>query len=427
MMGPLYGGMTTLAGPLIMAYLRRRRARGKEDPERFDERLGAPGLPRPPGRLIWLHAASVGESQSMIPLLGHLRRMRPDCRLLVTTGTVTSAALLADRLPADVLHQYVPVDRPANVNRFLDHWAPDLAIWVESELWPNLLRLARARDIPTLLINARLSEQSFGRWRRAPWVIGPILSGFRACLAQTEDDAARLRQLGAANVACVGNLKEAADPLPADEGALAVLQEAFAGRPAWLAASTHPGEEEIAADVHRTVAGSEPGLLTVLVPRHPERGPAIAKKLEGLGLTVARRGAGVLPGPGSDVYVADTLGELGLFFRLTEVAFIGGSLVPHGGHNPLEAARLDCAILFGPHMENFADIADAMTQDGGGAQIADAPALAEAVAVLLADPAARRAMASRAISHGGDGDAVVDRVLEVIGPWLPESVNDARA
>jgi 3-deoxy-D-manno-octulosonic-acid transferase len=427
MIGPLYGVMTTLAGPLVTAYLRRRRAHGKEDPARFGERFGTPGLARPPGRLIWLHAASVGESQSMLPLLERLHLERPDCRLLVTTGTVTSARLMANRLPETVIHQYVPVDRTGNINRFLDHWSPDLAIWVESELWPNLLRLSRKRGIPTLLINARLSDRSFLRWRRAPWLIGPLLDGFKACLAQTVDDAERLRRLGAANVTCVGNLKVAAEPLPADGGMLQRLNALFAVRPVWLAASTHPGEEDIAAEVHSIVAGSEPGLLTVIVPRHPDRGAAIARRIGGLGLNVARRGANQSPTAEIDIYVADTLGELGLFYRLVDVVFIGGSLAAHGGHNPLEAARLDCALLFGPHMENFADIANHLTEGGGAAQVTETAALAEAVAALLADPAARRAMAGRALALGDNNGDVVERVFTAIAPWLPERDTDARA
>src|SRR5690349_21323236 len=356
MLQTIYRGLTEIGGPAIRLYLARRRAAGKEDPVRRLERLGVASCPRPPGRLAWFHAASVGESVSVLVLIHRLTERYPDLSVLITTGTVTSAELMAKRLPARALHHYVPVDRMPYVRRFLDHWKPDLALWIESEIWPNLLSEIGRRRIPAALVNARMSAGSFRNWGRVPGFIGPLLSVFRLCLAQTEAEADRLRHLGARDVRCVGNLKFSAEPLPADPAVLEVLRHAFKDRPVWLLASSHPGEEEVAADVHAALRDRLPGLLTVIAPRHPQRGGEIGALLAGRGLAAVRRSDGALPGAEHEVYVADTVGELGLFFRLAPVVCIGGSLVPHGGHNPVEPAQLGCAVLYGPHMTNFSEV-----------------------------------------------------------------------
>jgi 3-deoxy-D-manno-octulosonic-acid transferase len=255
------------------------------------------------------------------------------------------------------MHQFVPVDLPSAVAQFLDHWRPELALWVESELWPNLALATRGRGIPMILVNARLSARSEARWRAVPGLIRPILSSFALCLAQDETQAERFRRLGARRVISVGDLKAAAGPLAADPRQLALLRRQTGERPCWLAASTHAGEEEIAAEAHSVVARTHPGLLTIVAPRHPARGAAIAAMLRGRGLRVARRAAGEPISASTEIYLADTMGELGLFFPLAGIAFIGGSLVPKGGHNPFEAARLDCTILHGPDMRNCAAMA----------------------------------------------------------------------
>jgi len=417
MIAGLYRCASDAAGPVIAAMLDRRRAKGKEDPDRLDERRGIASVPRPDGPLIWIHAASVGEAVSMLSLADRLAGL-PGPRLLITTGTVTSARLLAGRMPAGAIHQYVPVDRIGWVRRFLDHWRPDLALWVESELWPNLVGEARRRQIPMVLLNARMSERSFRRWRWAPGFARNLLAGFALCLAQSETAAARLAALGAADVQTVGNLKYAADPLPADAAETARLDAAFGERPRWLAVSTHAGEEEAAAAAHRALAPGHPGLLTIIVPRHPARGPAIARALRKGGVAVALRSAGEPVGPDTDIYLADGMGELGLFFRLAEIAFVGGSLVPHGGHNPIEPARLGCAVLFGPHMGNFASIAAAFLAAGAARQVADTAALAETVGALLAAPETRAAMIAAGTAEAADSRRVLDRVMERIAPFL---------
>lgn len=265
MLQTIYRGLTEIGGPAIRLYLARRRAAGKEDPVRRLERLGLASCPRPSGRLVWFHAASVGESLSVLILINRLIDRYPDLSVLITTGTVTSAELMAKRLPPRALHHYVPVDRMPWVRRFLDHWQPDMALWIESEIWPNLLHEIGRRKIPSALVNARMSAGSFRKWSRVPGFIGPLLKVFSLCLTQTETEAERLRRLGATDVRCLGNLKFSAEPLPADDRALAEMREAFGNRPVWLLASSHPGEEAIAADVHAELRSVLPGLLTVIV------------------------------------------------------------------------------------------------------------------------------------------------------------------
>jgi 3-deoxy-D-manno-octulosonic-acid transferase len=415
--------IASLLAPLLPFYLRRRAAKGKEIAERLPERRGQ-GAARPPGRLVWCHAASNGETLSLLPLLEALARQDPALSFLVTTGTVTSARLLEQRLSPELgprtQHRFLPLDVPRWVARFLEGWRPDLAVIVESELWPNMLAAAGKRGIPLALVNARMSGRSARGWAWAKGFARGLLGRFGLILAQTEADAARFSALAGRDVPCRGNLKYAAPPLPADEAERTRLSAAWAGRPVWLAASTHPGEDEIILSAHRLLAPAHPGLLTVIVPRHPPRGPDIAA-LAG-DLPVARRGAGQEAGAGVAVYVADTLGELGLFYRLARVALIGGSLVPHGGQNPLEAARLGCPIVIGPHHFNFSEIITRLraahalveTPDGQGA----AEALAGNIARILADPAAGQAMARAAAALAQDQADLPGRIATSLLPLI---------
>lgn len=411
----------TAAAPLLPLHLKRRARIGKEIAARLPERRGE-GAARPPGCLLWLHAASVGETLSVVPLLEALAARAPDLTILVTTGTVTAAGLLGQRLPdalgGRLVHRFVPLDVPAWVARFLDGWRPDAAVLVESELWPNLILAAAARGVPLALVNARFSARSARRWRLAP-ALGPRLAGaFRLVTAQSAADAERLRALGAAAVLIPGNLKDAAPPLPADANALAALRAAIGGRPVFLAASTQPGEEAIIAAAYRLLAAAHPGLLTVIVPRHPERGPAIAADLAPL--AVARRAAGALPGPDTAVYVADTLGELGLFYRLARVCLVGGSLVPHGGQNPREPARLGCPVLLGPHTHNFEEPVARLLAAGGAARVAPDPAaLAAAAGAVLSDPDRGRAMANAAAAALAEEAGLPDRLAGMLIGLLP--------
>ena len=412
----IYAGLATAAVPALRLWLRYRLAHDKEAPGRLDERRGIDPTPRPPGRLLWLHAASVGETASALPLIPLLLDASPEVNVLFTTGTLTSARLLAQRLePARrgrVVHRFVPLDVPAWGGRFLDHWRPDAAAFLESELWPNLLAACRARAIPLMLLNARMSDRSFARWQLLPSLMGSLLGDVTCVQARSTVDAERFRALGAAEVIAPGDLKLAAPPLPVDQAALERLRAELAGRPVWLAASTHPGEEALVCEVHRTVAAERPDLLTIIAPRHPERGPDIA--VDAAGLTVALRSRGEAP-PAGGIWVVDTLGELGLWYRLARVTFVGRSLVPPGGgQNPLEPARLGCAMAVGPHTGNFAEHVTLLREAGALTVVEDAAALTRFVRRMLGDLRVRDEAGQRAVAAVQAGGDVVEHTVDAL-------------
>lgn len=417
----IYSFLTGLSAPLLHAVLRERCRKGKEDPARLPERTGVPGKPRPPGKLAWIHAASVGEAQSALILIGAILKKYPDASVLLTTGTATSARLAEKRLPPRALHQYCPLDHPAWVNRFLDHWRPDAALWMESELWPNMLEAVRKRRIPAALVNARLSPGSFRRWRLAPRAAEKLLSAFSLCLAQTQEDAAQFHTLGAKNAIGGGNLKYAASPLPCDPAELARMRDAVAGRPVWLYASTHEGEEEMACRIHRALEPSIPGLLTVIVPRHPERGAAVAHTCEKYGPAPKLRSAGnEPPSRGDRIYIADTLGELGLFYRLCPAACIGRSFSDDGGggHNPIEAAQLGCAVLHGPAVGNLGRIYDEFDAAGAALRLDDEAGLEACLKDLLTNPERLSALRDKGAAFCARHASVLGRTEELLAPVL---------
>lgn len=427
----LYQTFTPLLKPLVWAMLRRRTKRGKEDPHRRGERLGEPGLPRPPGPLIWMHAASVGEALTTLPLIDRLAAERPDLRFLVTTGTVTAARLMGKRLPTSAVHQFAPVDLPDAVQQFVDHWKPDLSLWFESELWPNLVDEIASRKKPLGLVNARMSAKSARNWGRVPSAIRPLLGAFNPVLCQTEETAERLRKLGAPNAVATGNLKEAAPPPPAIASVLASLQEQIGGRPVFVAASTHSGEEDMVGAAVKQLSDRIPNLLTIVVPRHPERGADVARDLEIFGGQVRRRSNGEYPTADCDIYVADTLGELGLWYRLAPVAFIGGSLEPIGGHNPYEPAMLGAAILHGPHIGNFAVEYERLTALGATRRAVNADTLADGIAALLSPDGGATEEGARLIAaaeaFATEGEAITQRVMSALRPVLPPPSTSAPA
>jgi 3-deoxy-D-manno-octulosonic-acid transferase len=370
------------ATPFAPLLLRERAARGKEDRARMSERLGAASLPRPEGRLIWIHGASVGESLAALPLIEKL--LADGSRVLVTSGTVTSAGMMLARLPQGAIHQYVPLDTPRAAARFLDHWRPAAGLFVESDLWPNLILEAKRRGIKLALINARISERSATGWRRAPRTAQTLLGAFDTILAQDEDFAARFRALGAHNVMVAGSLKADAPPLACDEAALAEMRTAIGNRPLLLAAQTHPGEDETVLPAHDVLRARFSDLLTIIVPRHVERGADIAM-LCGSRIH-ARRAEGQPITPDTAIYIADTMNELGLFYRLPSFCFLGGTLVPMLGHNPLEPAVLNCAILAGPSRANSARAFEAVLSAQGFGSVLTSGDLAREATRLLSDP-----------------------------------------
>jgi 3-deoxy-D-manno-octulosonic-acid transferase len=411
-----YRRLSTAMVPLSPALIKRRLKQGKEDPARIGERRGISQDVRPHGPLVWIHGASVGEVLAAAALIEKLRAL--NIRILLTSGTVTSAAIVAKRFPADIIHQYVPYDSPRYVARFLDHWRPSLALFIESDLWPNLILSSAARRLPMVLINGRMSHRSFPRWRRVAGTIAALLGRFDVCLAQSHVDAERFTALGSRNVITTGNLKLDVPAPPADSAKLERLMAVTRGRPIIVAASTHPGEEEILLEAHRTLARFFPSLLSVIVPRHPARGEAVARTIAASGLHVALRSREESPIATTDIYVADTMGELGLFYRLAPIVFMGGSLVPHGGQNPVEAAKLGASIVHGPHVFNFTDVYEALDSAGGARRADTLEALVKQLGQLLADPAARDlsvGAAERVVEQLG---GALDRTLLALEPYL---------
>jgi len=396
-----------LAAPLAPLLLRQRAARGKEDRARLNERLGIAGMARPDGRLVWVHGASVGESLSALPLIEKL--LADGARVLVTSGTVTSATIMKQRLPKGALHQFVPLDTPRAVARFLDHWRPDAGLFVESDLWPNLILGAKARGVRLALVNARISARSADRWRFARKSVAALLGAFDMVLAQDEDFAARFRALGASEVQVAGSLKADAPPLTANDAALAALRQAIGARPVLLAAQTHPGEDETILPAHDLLRTEFPDLLTILVPRHIERASDISM-LCGARANKRRSGGEAITAD-TAIYIADTLGEMGLFYRLAPFCFIGGTLVPLGGHNPLEPAALHCAVLAGPHTANAASAYDAVLSAQGFGRVHNSADIVREATRLLQDRDAATQAGAAAARGAATLSGAVDRTI----------------
>jgi 3-deoxy-D-manno-octulosonic-acid transferase len=407
-----YRAATSLMRPLAPLLLGVRERQGKEDARRRAERFGQANAARPEGTLIWVHAASVGETNAVLPLVNRLSHDRPELSFLLTTGTVTSAGLAAQRLPPRAIHQFVPLDAPEYVRAFLDHWRPDLAIFTESEIWPNLILESSARNVPLVLVNGRMSQRSFKRWRKNAGFSRPLFSSFDLVLAQNERLAQRFSDLGARHVVAAGNLKIDSPPPPADPLEVQRLMQALAGRPVMVAASTHDGEERVLADAHRRLAREVDGFCTIIAPRHPERGTSIAELLKGQGLSTAQRSTGALPTARSDIYVADTIGELGTLYALSPISFIGGSLIEHGGQNPIEAIRHGSAVLTGPHWHNFKDAYEALLRHKGAIEVHSADELAVQVARLVRDRAELKQM-----------NAGANTALQVMGGALEKTLS----
>jgi 3-deoxy-D-manno-octulosonic-acid transferase len=422
-----YRTLTSLARPLVPLLLRRRERQGKEDPARRPERLGRASAPRPAGQLAWFHAASVGETLSILPLMAALAEERRTLSFLLTTGTTTSAKLAHERLGPRAIHQYAPLDVPQYVRSFLEHWRPDLAIFAESEIWPNLILESAARQIPLALVNARMTKRSYRRWRSNRSMARPLFGRFAVVLAQNETLARRFKSLGATRAVAAGNLKIDTPAPPVELAELERLEAAVGARPLLVAACTHDGEEAMVAEAHSRLRARLPGLLTIIAPRHPERGAAIAAELQGQGLAVARRALGALPDAACDVYVADTIGELGMLYRLAPVAFVGGSLVDRGGHNPIEAVRHDAVVLTGPHWHNFADTYAALVGQRAVAVVHSAAELAETAGRLILDAGERGGMRARAEEALAGLTGALPRTVEALLSCLPGEDGLARA
>jgi 3-deoxy-D-manno-octulosonic-acid transferase len=412
----LYVALTRAGGPIGRAVVGWRLRQGKEDPRRWRERLGVASIPRPSGRLIWVHAVSVGESVSAVPLIEQLSA--EGFTVVVTTVTTTSAAVLAPRTGSAIIHQFAPLDLAGFVDRFLDHWQPELAILVESEIWPGTISRLNARHIPLVVSNARMSPRSLASWSRFGFATRAIFRGISLVLAQTPGDAERYEQLGCREARAVGNMKFDADVPGGAPDVEADLRCAFGARAVLLAASTHPGEEEVMLAAFARIRVEQPDCLLVLAPRHPHRGEALAARVAA-DFSVKRRAAGEMPSADTAVYVADTMGELGTLYRLATVALIGGTLVPGiGGHNLIEPARLKTAMLAGPHHADWVDVYRSFIDRGGVAEVRTADEVAAASLALIADPTRRRVQISAAFSIVEGYAGALGRTMAALTPLL---------
>ncbi|HEY1427725.1 MAG TPA: 3-deoxy-D-manno-octulosonic acid transferase [Caulobacteraceae bacterium] len=409
-----YRAAAGLAAPLAGQLLKARARRGKEDPARIAERLGHASAARPSGPLVWMHAVSVGESISLLPLVAAVAAERPDLAILVTSGTRASAEVLARRLLARAIHQYGPVDTPGAVGRFLAHWRPATGIIVESELWPNLILGARRAGARLALVSARMTERSARAWSAQPSAVRAMLRSFDLVLPQDPATRGRLESFGA-RIDGQLNLKRVGDPLPFDAEELARLQAMIGARRVVVAASTHAPEEPLVA---RATAGLGDDVLTLIAPRHPERADEIAQALAAWPL--ARRSSGQPITPATRIYLADTLGEMGLWLRLADVAVVGNGFPRHGeGHNPLEPARLGVGAISGPHVVNFEDIYAEMAAAGAAVIADDEAALADMLAGLFADRGRLVAMGEAALAFAQAQGDRLSAALGLIRPLLP--------
>lgn len=415
----IYNTLIRILYPLVIKrYIKKRQLNGKEDVKRFNERIGRPAKKRPEGKLIWLHGASVGESLSMLPLINKLLESYPDSHVMVTTGTVTSAEVMEKRLPERAFHQYIPIDNPAFVTRFIRHWQPDLVLWFESDLWPALLSGIKRKNIPLILVNGRISNKSFKRWQQFDFISKELLDCFTFCLGQSEEDAYRLRVLGAKNSMCLGNLKYAGINPPVDPDKKAEIESQINSRPLWVVSSTHHDEELKIGRFLKKTNSEVPGLLTLIAPRHPNRGPEIQEQLNSLGLKTALRSKGEKITPDTDVYIADTIGEVGIWYDLSPIVFIGGSLIPHGGQNFMEPSRFRDAVIVGPYMHNFTDAMNRAKKADAVIQINDAAELETTLLQLLKNKDLLEAKRSLAYNWAYGEAKVLDGIVEKIKGYL---------
>jgi 3-deoxy-D-manno-octulosonic-acid transferase len=391
--------------PLVAPHLLTRRlAKGKELADRWREKLGEPGLPRPDGPLIWLHAVGLGETLALRGLIAALATRSPAVQFLVTSTTRASAEVLGANLPPRTRHQFLPLDAPGYLARFLDHWRPALSVWAEQDLWPGAVAATAARGIPLAMVNARMNADAYARRQRWRGLFADLLSRFQLVAAQDAITAGHLAALGARDVRTTGSLKSAAPPLAAAPRALQDARAALAGQRPVLLASSHPEDEQITLTA---LAALQPRPLLLIAPRDPARAADIARRAQDHGLAATRRSAG--EGPTAPVWIVDTFGEMGLWFRLCPVTVMGGTFGATEGHNPWEPAALGSAILHGPRTANFA--ADFAALHGAGAAL---PVMAEALAGVLTTDHSAMAGRARALS---------DSAQTALGPLADDLLN----
>ena len=419
----IYILVSYLAIPLVALLLLWKGLGNRAYWERVEERFGF-GRSRLDRPSIWVHAVSVGEVVAASSLIAALRRDYPQYPIVVTTATPTGAQRVRDLFGDEVLHSYAPYDTIGSVRRFFNRMQPKLAIVMETELWPNMYAVCGARGVPLVLANARISPRSVQRYQRFIGLFRQALSHGIVIAAQSEQDAERFRSLGAnpERTIVAGNLKADLDfPPGMTEAGVAFRRSHMADRPVWIAASTHAGEEEAALIAHETVCAQLPDALLLIVPRHPDRFDSVADMLKSRAVAFGRRSLGEVPVPDQPVYLVDSLGELPHFYAAADAAFVGGSLVPIGGHNLLEPAVLALPIVTGPHNFNAEDIATLLQEADALQLVDDAAELGAAMAMLLGDPVLRQARGERAHRVFIDSGGALNRLLALLAPLLKTS------
>lgn len=418
----VYTFLMIILTPFLWVYLQIRVLQNKEIKSRLDEKYGIASRPRPSKNLIWIHAASVGEAQAAIIIINKIHEECPQTSFLITTVTTTSAMMLEQKLPPKTIHQFIPIDHPQWVARFINHWKPNLALFLESEIWPNILLTLEKNNIPSILINGRLSDNSFKNWCRVKSIAQQIFSTFNLILAQSSNDTNRFQQLDA-TAKTMGNIKLNALPLSYDKAQYEILKNAIGKRPFWVYASTHNGEEEMAARIHLSLKEKLPELLTIIVPRHPNRSDDIQNKLNIMGLKIkARHTNKTLFSTHDDIYLVDTLGELGLFYTLSPISMIGRSFSHDGGggHNPIEAAQLDSVVLTGPNIQYQYNLFNPMFEQNAAIQVKNEDELAKMVYLLLTNTNKRFEYLANTKTFISNLENIIDTIMIEIKPFLPK-------
>lgn len=416
----IYNFLIRTLYPLVISrYIEKRKQKGKEDVKRFNERLGKPNITRPDGLLFWFHGSSVGESISMLPLIHNLLERYKDSHIIVTTGTITSADIMAKRLPDRAFHQYIPLDNPVFTARFVKHWKPNAVLWFESDFWPAMLSSVKKEEIPLILVNGRISNKSFKRWQQFDYIIKELLACFTYCLGQSDEDAYRLKVLGAKETACLGNIKYAGLPLPVNVDKKREIIEQIGERAVWLLSSTHDDEEFKIARFIENINKEKEGLLTIIAPRHPHRGEEIREKIQSkYNLKIALRSKNEAITKDIDIYIADTIGEMGIWYSIAPIVFIGGSLIPHGGQNFIEPAKERTAVIVGPHMFNFADVMVRAKKADAIIQVNDVLDLEEVVINLLKSKDLLEAKRSLAYNWANNEAKILDDIVDKVTSYI---------
>ena len=407
----LYGLLCYLLTPFLKVWIYIRLLIKKEDPARFRERFARTRLKRPEGTLFWFHGASNGECLSFLSLIRRYQEQYPQAHFLITSQTLTSSELVKAKLPKHSMHQFIPLDHPIFVKRFLDHWQPDVVFWTESELWPTMIHKVSEKS-PLILLNGRISDHTYRLWKKVPKFSKSLLEKFSLIFCQSNNAAEKFKKLGALHALYVGNLKFSGKPLGANPEKVKELKADLKDRPVWTASCTHPGEEEIIVQAHKLIKKSIKNIVTIIVPRHPHRSDKLRQLWERQNLKVAQRSKHETLKTNTDILLFDVTGELGLIYRACPITLIAGSLVDGiGGHNPLEAANLRSALCVGPYTKNNQEIYEAFQKENAVKIVKNAKTIATTVLDLIHNSKERESMIKRSFNFAKKQQNVLETII----------------